>query len=159
MSRRNPPQGTGGDGGSPTKTTLATLGSSQGVASGTVETIELDTLDESQLSGFDTTTHTFTVPSDGNYLLDAGLRLAGLPSADNIAMWIEINGNRIAQSDERAGSDTTDEPLSMEPSTVKALTSGDTVTLEFFNGTTGTVTIASTQSQIHFSITRLSDTP
>jgi len=110
----------------------------QSYMSGSITQVACDDIIYNTGNGYSAETNTFTAPISGIYLFVAAVGFNRAGSGDDISLRINKNGRTIS------GTTFFDDSLStavIQVSTIINLVNGDQVTVSFFNGQNGTLTI------------------
>jgi len=107
-------------------------GSNQTINSGVSTTVQLDTVDDSELGGWDLANNQWVAPSDGKYLIAASVSWADANSTGEFQVFIQINGSP-APFQGKIPLSSGESEYQFKPVSAYNLTSNDSVELVVFH--------------------------
>jgi len=126
-------------------------GTVQSISDSSSTVIEFDQVQTDELTGWDTSTDEFTVPTDGVYRLQATVSLSAVPADTLIILRIRRNGPEIIKGREVTSGT---ENVTITTQTTRSLSSGDGITVTMFQTSGTSLDTISGSSNTQLVITR-----
>jgi len=132
--------------------TLVAAGSSQSIPDGGFTQVEFNDVFTDELTGWNTSSDTFSAPSDGLYEVAATISFGSAPAGTFVLLSVVVNGSQTVKEREDI---TQGGNMTVAASGTRRLTAGDTVSVDVLQQSGGSLSTLSGVSDTQISITSL----